>query len=112
MAGQPGNTLSDSRHFVTRGGKTQDFPPPKGFFAQPQLDALSQSLHTGCETSLVLTGIPQKKFDAQFKMFICVTFFSKSNHIELSSHERNSAPQMKFIASDRYPKRRLLWVQK
>ena len=60
-------------------------PSFKAFFAEPQLDALSQSIHTGCETSLGLTGIPQKEFDAQFKMFICVTFFSKSNQIELSA---------------------------
>jgi hypothetical protein len=106
---QPGNTLSNSRHFVTRGGKTQVSPPPERFFFQLQLDAMLQKCHTSCEASLVLTCVPQKNFDVKCKIFICVTFFSKSNANELLMRKCHSAPQMKFIGSGTNPQQRLLW---
>ena len=58
---------------------------------------MSQKLHASCETSLVLTCVPQKNFDVKRKMFICVTFFSKSNADELLERKCHSAPQMKFM---------------
>ena len=50
---------------------------------------------------MVLTYIPQKNFDAKYKMFNWFTFFSKSNAAELSVRKRYSAPQMKFIRPER-----------
>ena len=61
---------------------------------------MSQTLKNVFHTSMVLTYIPQKNFDAKYKMFNGITFFSKSNAAELALGKSHSVPQMKFIKSD------------